>query len=84
MPCRYRMVGYIGRGIQQHRLPILFSIVIYLRPDAGRTIRGILSPRAARLPQVVVQYKVIRLIEIDGQRILDAGQCLRACCRLRR
>ena len=38
-PMPYRMVGYIGRGIQQHRLPI-YSIVIYLRPDAGRTDPG--------------------------------------------
>ena len=70
-PMPYRMVGYIGRGIQQHRLPI-YSIVIYLRPDAGRTDPGhYLQERHGF--RVLVQYKVIRLIEIDGQRILDEG-----------
>ncbi len=70
-PMPYRMVGYIGRGIQQHRLPIL-SIVIYLRPDAGRTDPGHYLQEQHGF-RILVQYKVIRLIEIDGQRILDAG-----------
>ena len=33
------MAGYIGRGIEQHGLPI-YSSVIYLRPEAGRTEPG--------------------------------------------
>ena len=70
-PMPYRMVGYIGRGIQQHRLPIL-SIVIYLRPDAGRTDPGYYLQEQHGF-RILVQYKVIRLIEIDGQHILDAG-----------
>ena len=70
-PMPYRMVGYIGRGIQQHRLPI-YSIVIYLRPDAGRTDPGYYLQERHGF-RVLVQYKVIRLIEIDGQRILDEG-----------
>ena len=70
-PMPYRMVGYIGRGIQQHRLPIL-SLVIYLRPDAGRTDPGYYLQEQHGF-RILVQYKVIRLIEIDGQRILDAG-----------
>ena len=70
-PMPQRMVGYIGRGIEQHGLPI-YSNVIYLRPDAGRTDPGhYLQER--RGYRVLVQYKVIRLIELDGQRILDAG-----------
>ena len=70
-PMPYRMAGYIGRSIQQHRLPI-YSIVIYLRPDAGRTDPGhYLQERHGF--RVLMQYKVIRLIEIDGQRILDKG-----------
>ena len=70
-PMPYRMVGYIGRGIQQHRLPI-YSIVIYLRPDAGRTDPGhYLQERHGY--RVLVQYKVIRLIELQGQPILDHG-----------
>ncbi len=70
-PMPYRMAGYIGRGIQQHRLPI-YSIVIYLRPDAGRTDPGYYLQERHGF-RVLVQYKVIRLIEIDGQRILDKG-----------
>ena len=70
-PMPLRMIGYIGRGIEQHRRPI-YSNVIYLRPDAGRNDPGYyLQERPGY--RVLVQYKVIRLIEIDGQRILDAG-----------
>ena len=70
-PMPQRMAGYIGRGIEQHGLPI-YSSVIYLRPDAGRTDPGhYLQERHGY--RVLVQYQVIRLIELDGQRILDGG-----------
>ena len=70
-PMPRRMIGYIGRGIEQHNRPI-YSNVIYLRPDAGRNDPGYYV-QERRGYRVLVQYKVIRLIEIDGQRILDAG-----------
>ena len=70
-PMPQRMAGYIGRAIEQHGLPI-YSSVIYLRPDAGRTDPGhYLQERHGY--RVLVQYQVIRLIDIDGQRILDGG-----------
>ena len=70
-PMPRRMAGYIGRGIEQHGLPI-YSSVIYLRPNAGRTDPGhYLQERHGY--RVLVQYQVIRLIELDGQRILDRG-----------
>ena len=70
-PMPQRMAGYIGRGIEQHGLPV-YSNVIYLRPAAGRTDPGhYLQERHGY--RVLVQYKVIRLIELDGQRILDGG-----------
>ena len=70
-PMPRRMAGYIGRGIEQHGLPI-YSNVIYLRPDAGRTDPGhYLQERHGY--RVLVQYKVIRLSELEGQRILDGG-----------
>ena len=70
-PMPQRMAGYIGRGIEQHGLPI-YSNVIYLRPDAGRTDPGhYLQERHGY--RVLVQYQVIRLIELDGQRMLDGG-----------
>ena len=70
-PMPQRMAGYIGRSIEQHGLPI-YSTVIYLRPDAGRRDPGhYLQERPGF--RVLVQYQVIRLSELDGQRILDAG-----------
>ena len=66
-----RMVGYIGRTIEQHGVPT-YSTVIYLRPDAGRSDPGhYLQERHGY--RVLVQYKVIRLIELQGQLILDHG-----------
>ncbi len=66
-----RMAGYIGRAIEHHGLPI-YSNVIYLRPNAGQRDPGFYEQV---LPgyRVVIQYNVIRLIEIEGQRVLDAG-----------
>ena len=66
-----RMAGYIGRSIEQHGLPISSS-VIYLRPEAGRTDPGHYIQERHRF-RVLVQYQVIRLSELDGQRILDGG-----------
>ncbi len=70
-PMPQRMAGYIGRGIEQHGLPI-YSNVIYLRPNAGRTDPGhYLQERHGY--RVLMQYKVIRLSELDGQQMLDGG-----------
>ena len=67
-PMPRRMAGYIGRSIEQYGLPI-YSSVIYLRPAAGRTDPGhYIQERHSY--RVLVQYKVIRLSELDGQRIL--------------
>ena len=68
-PMPLRMAGYIGRGIEQHGLPI-YSSVIYLRPDAGRNDPGHYIQERHGF-RVLVQYQVIRLSELDGQRILD-------------
>ncbi len=69
-PMPQRMAGYIGRAIEQHGLPT-YSTVIYLRPDAGRNDPGhYLQGRHGF--HVLVQYQVIRLSELDGQRMLDA------------
>ena len=71
-PMSLRMAGYIGRGIEQYGLPI-YSSVIYLRPEAGRTDSGYYLQERQGF-RVLVQYNVIRLSEIDGQRILDGGR----------
>ena len=68
-PMPRRMAGYIGRSIEQHGLPI-YSSVIYLRPDAGRTDPGHYIQERHGF-RVLVQYQVIRLSDLDGQRILD-------------
>ena len=70
-PMSLRMAAYIIRLMQQYGLPV-YSFVIYLRPNAGRRDEGYYSQE---LPghRVFVEYKVIRLIEIDGQGILEGG-----------
>ena len=70
-PMPLRMASYIIRAIEQHRQPV-YSSVIYLRPQAGRRDPGYY---AQDLPghRILVQYKVIRLSEIEGQAIVSAG-----------
>ena len=70
-PMPLRMAAYIGRGIEQYGLPF-YSTVIYLRPNAGRNDPGYYVQERDGF-RVLVQYKVIRLIELDGQHMLDAG-----------
>ena len=64
-----RNVGYLGRCYEQYGLPIL-SHVIYLRPDAGRNDPG---GYWQELPnhRFIVEYKVIRLAELDGEGVFD-------------
>ena len=64
-----RMAGYIGRAIETYGLPI-YSNVIYLRPDAGqRDVGQYVQERGGY--RIVIQYKVIRLIEIEGQAVIE-------------
>ena len=64
-----RNVGYLGRCYERYGLPIL-SHVIYLRPDAGRNDPG---GYWQELPnhRFIVEYKVIRLVEVDGKGVFD-------------
>ena len=70
-PMPRRMAGYIGYLIERYGLPT-YSSVIYLRPDAGRNDPGYYVQERHGY-RVLVQYQVIRLSELDGQRMLDAG-----------
>ena len=70
-PMPFRMARYIGYCIGQYELPI-YSTVIYLRPDAGRNDPGYYVQEQHGY-QILVQYKVIRLIELDGQHMLATG-----------
>ena len=67
-----RNVGYLGRCYEKYGLPI-FSHVIYLRPNAGLKDPGGYRQDVAGY-NFIVEYKVVRLIEIDGQSILELQQ----------
>ena len=71
VPMDRRMARYIGYLIERYGLPVI-SFVIYLRPTAGRRDMG---RYIQALPghRVVVEYKVIRLSEREGQAILEGG-----------
>ncbi len=71
-PMPRRMAGYIGHAIRQHGLPI-YSNIIYLRPNAGQRDSGYyIQERPGYL--IAIQYRVIRLIEIEGEHVLESGQ----------
>ena len=65
-----RNVGYLGRCYERHGLPIL-SHVIYLSPNAGRNDPGGYRQDVPNY-RFIVEYKVIRLIELDGQSVFEA------------
>ena len=64
-----RNVGYLGRCYERYGLPIL-SHVIYLRPNAGRRDSGGYRQEVPNY-RFIVEYKVIRLIELDGQSVFQ-------------
>ncbi len=70
-PMPRRMAGYIGRAIEHHGLPI-YSNVIYLRPNAGQRDPGYYVQERPGY-EIAIRYRVIRLIEIEGERVLNAG-----------
>ena len=71
-PMPRRMAGYIGHAIRQHGLPI-YSNVIYLRPNAGQRDLGYYVQEHLDY-EITIRYRVIRLIEIEGERVLKSGQ----------
>ena len=64
-----RNIGYLGRCYERYGLPIL-SHVIYLRPNAGRNDPGGYRQDVPN-HRFIVEYKVIRLIELDGQSVFE-------------
>ena len=48
----------------------MYSSVIYLRPDAGRRDRGVYE-QIITGHRVFIEYQVLRLIEMEGEPILD-------------
>ncbi len=65
-----RMAGYIIRTVETYRLP-MYSNVIYLRPNAGRNDPGHYV-QDITTHRIFIEYQVLRLIEMDGEKILDA------------
>ncbi len=65
-----RMAGYIIRLIETYRIPV-YSNVIYLRPNAGKRDHGYYEQNV-KGHRIFVEYQVFRLIEMDGQQVLDA------------
>ncbi len=68
-PMWSRLAGYHGYLIQQHEIPV-YCNVLYLHPNAGRNDVGFYAYKRMGY-EYVLRYKVIRLIEIDGQSILE-------------
>ena len=68
---RFRNVGNLGRCYGQYGLPIL-SHVIYLRPNAGRQDPGGYQQNIQN-HRFIVEYKVIRLIELDGNSVFESN-----------
>ena len=64
-----RNVGYLGRCYERYGVPIL-SHVIYLRPNAGQNDPGGYRQDVPN-HRFIVEYKVIRLIELDGQSVFE-------------
>ncbi|MDE0686318.1 MAG: hypothetical protein OXI63_25605, partial [Candidatus Poribacteria bacterium] len=68
-PMWSRIVGYNGFLVNLHEIPV-YSNVLYLHPKAGRDDKGYYAYKGHGY-EYVLRYKVLRLIEIDGQSILE-------------
>ena len=68
-PMWSRIVGYNGFLMNLHEIPV-YSNVLYLHPKAGRNDKGYYAYKGQGY-EYTLRYKVIRLIEIDGQSVLE-------------
>lgn len=69
-PMWARNAHYHGFLVGEHQMPV-YSNVIYFHPDAGKNDQGYYAYNWNGY-DYRLSYKVIRLIEIEGQSILDA------------
>ena len=69
VPMPYRIAGYVGRGIETFQTDV-YSHVVYLHPKAGHRDPGEYIQDSPGY-QIRIQYKVIRLCEIEGQVVLN-------------
>ena len=68
-PMQFRFAGYSGFLIREHQLNVYCS-VLYLHPRAGLNDPGFYAYRRHGC-EYRHQYRVVRLIEIEGQSILE-------------
>lgn len=68
-PMWYRLAGYNGFLINLHEMPV-YCNVLYLHPNAGRNDNGYYTYKGMGY-EYTLRYKVIRLIQIEGQSILE-------------
>ena len=68
-PMWSRIAGYNGFLVNLHELPV-YSNVLYLHPKAGRDDKGYYAYKGHGY-EYTLRYKVVRLIEIDGQSVLE-------------
>ena len=68
-PMWARNAAYQGYLIGEHQIPV-YSNVIYFRPNAGRNDTGVYE-YSWQGYAYTLRYKVIRLIDIDGQAALE-------------
>ncbi len=68
-PMWSRIAGYNGFLVNLHEIPV-YSNVLYLHPKAGRDDTGYYAYKGHGY-EYTLRYKVVRLIEIDGQSVLE-------------
>ncbi len=68
-PMWSRLAGYNGFLIQQHEMPV-YCNVLYLHPNAGKNDKGYYAYKGMGY-EYTLRYKVIRLIQIEGEAILE-------------
>ena len=69
-PMPLRIAGYNGFLLREHKLNV-YSSVLYLHPQAGKDDPGFYE-YVGHGCEYRLKYRVIRLIEIEGQSILEA------------
>lgn len=68
-PMWARLAAYCGFLISEFQVPV-YCIVLYLGPSAGQNDPGYYAYETTEF-RYLIQYKVIRLAEIDGQSVLE-------------
>ena len=67
-----RMAGYIGRLIERYGLPVYALTSSTCAPTPDGRDPGYYRQEHPDYP-IVIRYKVIRLIQLPGQAVLDSG-----------